>query len=171
MNCSPPCSSVHRMSQTRILEWVAISFSKESSWPGDETCVSCVSCIGRQIFTNTNSATWEARWMSCGIPQAMFITVVVQLLSHVWLCNPMDYSTPGFPVLYCLPEFAQTHKHWVHDAIQSSHPLSPLLLLPSVFPSIRVFSNESALHIRWPKYWSFSFKISPFNDSEKWTSN
>ena len=50
------------------------------------------------------------------------------------LCDPMDYSTPGFPVLHYLLEFAQTHGHWVNDAIQSSHPLLPLLLLPSVFP-------------------------------------
>ena len=73
----------------------------------------------------------------------------------------MDCSTPGFPVFHCLPEFAQTHVHWVSDAIQPSHPLSrPLLLLPSIFPSIMVFSNELALRIRWPKYWSFSFSVS-----------
>ena len=65
--------------------------------------------------------------------------VVVQSLSRVRLCNPMDCSTPGFPVLHYLPEFAQTQVHWVGDAIQPSHPLSPFLLLPSVFPSIRVF--------------------------------
>ena len=56
------------------------------------------------------------------------------------LCNPMDCSMPGFPVLHSLAEFAQTHVHWVNDAIQLSHPLSSLLLLPSAFPSIRVFS-------------------------------
>ena len=77
---------------------------------------------------------------------------------------PMDCSRPGFPVLHYLPEFAQTHVHWVDDAIQPCHPLSPLLLLPSIFPSIRVFSSESALHIRWPKYWSFSLRISPSNE-------
>ena len=76
------------------------------------------------------------------------------------LCNPMD-STSGFPVHHYLLEFAQTHVR-VSDAIQSSRPLRPLLLLPSIFPSIRVFSNESALCIRWPKYWSFSF--SPSNE-------
>ena len=80
------------------------------------------------------------------------------------LCDPMDYSTPGFPVLHHLPEFAWTHVHWVDDVIQPSYPLLPLLLLPSIFPSIRVFSNELALHIRWPKYWSFSFSISPSNE-------
>ena len=79
--------------------------------------------------------------------------------SWLTLCDPMDFSMPGFPVHQQLPEFTQTHVHWVSDVIQPSHPLSPLLLLPSIFPSIRVFSNKSALHIRWPKYWSFSFSI------------
>ena len=59
------------------------------------------------------------------------------------------------------PEFTETHVHRVSDAIQPSHPLSSLLLLPPIPPSIRVFSNESALHMRWPKYWSFSFSIIP----------
>ena len=80
------------------------------------------------------------------------------------LCNPMDCSTPNFPVHHQLLELAQTHVHGVSDAIQPSHPLSSLLLLPSTFPSIRVFSNELALHIRWPRYWSFSFSISPSNE-------
>ena len=83
---------------------------------------------------------------------------------YLTLCDPMDCSMPGFPVLHYLPEFAQTHIHWVGDAIQSCHPLCPLLLLPSIFPSIRVFSNESALCIRCPKDWSFSFSISPSNE-------
>ena len=96
-------------------------------------------------------------------------TVVVQSLSLVWtLFEPMDCSTPGFPVLHHLPEFAQTHVHWVGDAIQLSQPLLPLFLLPSVFPSIRVFSSESALLIRWPKYWSFSFGISPSDEYQGW---
>ena len=86
--------------------------------------------------------------------------VVVQSLSCVRLCDSMHCGTPVFPVLHCLPELAQTHAHWVSDAIQPSRPLSPLLLLPSIFTSIRVFSNESALRIRWPKYWRFSFNIS-----------
>ena len=72
----------------------------------------------------------------------------------------MDCSRSGFPVLHHLPELTQIHVHQVSDAIQPHHPLCPLLLLPSLFPSIKVFSNESALHIRWPQYWSFSFSIS-----------
>ena len=84
--------------------------------------------------------------------------------SGLTLCDPMDCSTPGFPVHHQLPEFAQTLVHWVGDAIQSSHPLLSPLLLPSVFPSIRVFSSESVLHIREPKYWSFIFNISPSSE-------
>ena len=91
-------------------------------------------------------------------------TFSVQSLSCVRLCNPMDCSTPCFSVHYQLPELAQTHVHWVGDAIQPSHPRLPLLLLPSVFPSIRFFCSESVLHIRWPKHWSFSFSISTSNE-------
>ena len=83
--------------------------------------------------------------------------------SCLTLCDPMDYSTPGFPVHHQLPKFTQNHVHRVGDAIQPSHPLLSLLLLPSVFPSIRVFSNKSVLCIRWPKYWSFSFIHIPMN--------
>ena len=71
---------------------------------------------------------------------------------------------PGFPVHHQLSEFAPTQVHQVGDAIKPSHPLYPLLLLPSIVPSIRVFSNQSFLHIRWPKYWSFSFSISPSSE-------
>ena len=76
------------------------------------------------------------------------------------LCDPVDRSTPGFPVHHQLPEFTQTHVHRVSDATNHLILCCPLLLLPSFFPSIRVFSNESAFHIRWPKYWSFSFSTS-----------
>ena len=71
---------------------------------------------------------------------------------------------PGLPVHHQLLELTQTHVHQVGDAIQPSHPLLSPVLLPSIFPSIRVFPNESALHIRWPRYWSFSFSISPSNE-------
>ena len=79
----------------------------------------------------------------------------------------MDRSTPGFPVHHQLPEFTQTHVHWIGEAIQPSHPLlspSPPAL---IFPRFRVFSDESALHIRRPKYWSFSFNISPSNEHSR----
>ena len=84
-------------------------------------------------------------------------------------CDPMNRSTPGLPLHHQLPEFTQTRIYRVSDAIQPSHPQSsrhlilchPLLLLPPIPPSIRVFSSESTLPMRWPKYWSFSFRIIP----------
>ena len=101
-----------------------------------------------------------------------FVSVVFVIISQFSsvaqlcpaLCNPMDCSMPGFPAHHQLPELTQTHVHKVDDAIQPSDPLRPLLLLLSVIPSIRVLSNESVLCIRWPKYWNFSFSISPSNE-------
>ena len=88
--------------------------------------------------------------------------------SCLTLCDPMDCSRPGLPVHHQLLEPTQTYVHWVGDAIRmpSCHLIlcRPLLLLPSIFPSARVFSNGSVLLIRWPKYWSFSFNISPSNE-------
>ena len=95
-------------------------------------------------------------------PAFQCFTTCLFTQSHPTLCEPMDCSIPGFPVLHHLPELAQTHIHWVGDVMQPSLPLSSPSLLPSIFPSIRVF-NESVIRIRWPKYWSFSFSISPSN--------
>ena len=77
-------------------------------------------------------------------------------------CNPMNQSKPGLPVHHQLPESTQT----IESVMPSNHLIlcHPFLHLPSIFPSIKVFSNESALRIRWPKYWSFSFSISPSNE-------
>ena len=80
------------------------------------------------------------------------------------LCHLMDCSLPGFSVLHHPLELAQTHVHWICDATQQSHLLLSLLLLSSIFPSIRVFSNEPALCIKWLKDWSFSFSISLSNE-------
>ena len=89
-------------------------------------------------------------------------SLVTQLCQTLF--DPMDCSPPSFPVHHQLSEPTQTHVHRVGDAIQTSRPFHMLLLWPSIFPSIRVFSNESVLRIRWPKYWSFSFSISPSNE-------
>jgi len=85
--------------------------------------------------------------------------------SYSTLCNLLDCSMPGLPVHYQLLELSQTHVP-LESAMPSNHLIlwSPLLLLPSIFPNIRVSSNESVLRIRWPKYWSFSFSISPSNE-------
>ena len=87
---------------------------------------------------------------------------VAQSCPTLW--DPMNCSMPGLPVHHQLPEFIQTHS--IESVMPSNHLIlcHPLLLLAPIFPSIRVFSNESALHIRWPKYWSFSFNISPSNE-------
>ena len=105
---------------------------------------------------------------NCRHNECSTLTASVQFRSvaqlHPTLCDTMDGSTPGFPVHHQLPELTQTHPHLVGDAIQPSHPL----LSPSPpafnFPSFRVFSNESVLHIRWSEYWSFSFSINPSNE-------
>ena len=105
-----------------------------------------------------------------------WILFVIQSLSRVWLfccsvakscltlCDPVNCSTPGFPGLHSVLEFAQTHIHWIVDTIQPSHPVCSRLLLPLIFLSIRVFFNELAHPIRWPKYWSFTFNISLANE-------
>ena len=100
-----------------------------------------------------NLSSWEGGGSYCSVYK-----------SCLTLCDPMDCSTPGFIVLHCLPEFAQIHV--IESVMPSNHLIIcyPLLLPPSIFPSIRVFSSESALRIRWQKYWSFSFSISPSNE-------
>ena len=95
--------------------------------------------------------------ISNGVPKFPFSSVTQSCLT---LCNPMNHSMPSLPIYHLLPEFTQTHVHWVSDDIQPSH--RPLCRPP--FPSIRVFSNESTLRTRWPKYCSFSFNISPSNE-------
>ena len=80
------------------------------------------------------------------------------------LCDPMGCSIPAFPVHHQLLELAETHVHWVGDAIQLSRPLSSPSPPAFNLSRIRVFSNESVLPVRWPKYWSFSFSISPSNE-------
>ena len=103
----------------------------------------------------------EALFIDC--PDGKVCTFIISSVTQLCLtlCDPMDCSMPGLPVHHQLPEFTQTHVHHVSDAIR---PFHPRLLLPSIFPSIRVFSSESVLRIRWPKYWSFSFNISPSSE-------
>ena len=113
-------------------------------WP--PCYIGCI-CIGLYNMYQFSSVQFSSIAQSCPTP-----------------CDPMNHSTPGLPVHHQLPEFTQTRVHRVGDAIQPSHSLLPLLLLPPIPPSIRVFANESTLCMRWPKYWSFSFSISPSNE-------
>ena len=82
--------------------------------------------------------------------------------SRLTLCNPMNCGTPRFPSLS--PRVCSNSCHWISEPSNHLILCWPLLLLPSIFPSIGVFSKESVLHIRWPKYWSFSFNIGPSNE-------
>ena len=112
------------------------------------------------FFSNSNLVSNMFPWVDN--IKILYSSLSVSLVSQscLTLWDPMDCSTPGLPVHHQLPEVTQTHVHRVGDAILCC----PLLLLPSIFPRIRVFSHESVLHIRWPKYWSFSISISPSNE-------
>ena len=94
---------------------------------------------------------WCDNWTHFAMVMSEFLVQFSSVTqSCLILCNPMDYSTPDFPVYHQLPELTQIHVHWFSDAIQPPHPLPALLLPPSTFLSIRVFSSESVLHITWP---------------------
>ena len=146
INRIPSGSSVRGILQERILEWVAMPSSRGSSSPGDWTHVS--STAGR-FFTTEPPGKSYLKYQFNSVSQFCWT-----------LSKPVDCGITGFPIHHQLPVLPQTHVHPVSDAIQPSLLCYPLLLLPSIFPSIRIFSNESAPHIRWPKYWSFSFNIS-----------
>ena len=112
--------------------------------------------------TEGQEETWRGALIMFQVSLSVQLSSVTRLCPT--LCDPMNRNMPGLPVHHQLPEFTQTHVHWV--VMSSNHLIvcHPPLLLPSIFPSIRVFSNELALHIRWPKYRSFSFSISPSNE-------
>ena len=129
----------------RNTEWVDTLLSRGSSWLRDPTHISY---IGRWILYHWDTQEATLGYCCCSVTQ-----------SCSTLCDPMDCSMPAFQVLHHPLEFAHTHVHWM----PSNHLCHPLLL-SSIFPSLGVFSIESTLHIRWPKYWSFSFGISPTNE-------
>ena len=107
----------------------------------------------------------ETEWIQLKIFESSLFQFSSVTQSYPALCNPNDYSTPGFPLHHQLPEFTQTHVHWVCDAIQPSHPLlSPSPAAFNLSQHQGFFSNESVLRIRWPEYWNFSFSISPSNE-------
>ena len=149
MDCSPPGSTVHGFLQARILEWVGISSSRGSSRPRDGTHFSCVSCTAGGFFTaEPLTKLSSVQLLSC-----------VQLFATPWTAaRQASLSITNSQILLKLMS--------IESVMPSNHLIlcHPLLLPPSNFPSIRVFSNESVPRIRWPKYWSFSFSISPSNE-------
>ena len=115
------------------------------------------------MATHSSILAWRISWTEePGMLRSNQLSSVT--LSCLTLCNPMDCSTPGFPVHHQLPKLLKLMS--IQSVIPSNNLIlcCPLLLLPSIFPCIRGFSNELALCIRWPKYWSFSFNISPSNE-------
>ena len=201
--CDPMDFSVHGILQARILKWVAMSSSRASSRPRDQTHIAYVSCIAGRFFTTeppwkpqTKIANnyWAFLWRSCArhfiwtifpnswqllyIIEWLFAKSIhgrvrnwssVQLLSRIWLFETLwpgehqaSLSITNFWSLLNLVsiKLVMPSNHLIH--------CRPLLLPPSVFPNIRVFSNKSVLHIRWPKYWSFSLSISPLMHIQDW---
>ena len=165
MDCSLPCSSIHGIFQTRVLEWVAISLSRESSQPRDQTRVSRV--VGRSF---TVWATREGKDKGNKLPCFPLTSVSetffssVQSLSHVQL-----FATPWTAAHQVSLSITNSQSLLKRMSIETVMPSNCLilchpLLLPSIFPNIRVFSNELDFHIRWPNYWSFSFSSSPSNE-------
>ena len=146
MDSSPPGSSV--MGFSRQEYWIGLPFPSPIQ-------------TSRGTSNSTHHKVNSLFHSKKCIPHlhSLWITSVTQPCPT--LGDPMGCSTLGFPVHHELLELIPTHVHRVSDAIQSSHPLPSLLLWPSIFPSIRVFSNKSVLCTRWPKYWSFS--VSPSN--------
>ena len=133
--------------------------------------------VGKKLSVQWRSVFWDLElkpgvktevengWSTnkvCGLVQGICCCSVTK--SCPTLCNLMDCSTPGFPVLHYCPEFSQTFVHWLMMPFNHLILYHPLLLRPSIFPSIRVFSNNLSLCIRYPKYWSFSFSLSPSNE-------
>ena len=144
MDYSSPGSSVHGDSPGKNIG-VGCHALLQGIFPSQG--LNQVSCTAGRFFTNW--ATREAHMSLSSVAQFVFR-----------LCDPMECTTPGFPVHHQFPEFAQTHVHQIGDANQPSHPLSFPSQSAFNLPSIRVFSNEWVLHVGWPKYWSFSFSIS-----------
>ena len=153
MECSPPGSCIHGVFQPRIQEQGAISYSRWCSQSGVEAL-------------SLASSHWQADSLPlCNLGTSYMCFSSVQSLSHVWL-----FKTPW--ITACQVSLSITNALSLAKlmSIESVMPTNrlilcrALLLLPSIFQKVRVFSNESALRMRWPKYWSFSFNISPFNE-------
>ena len=162
---SESCSVVSNSLQSHGLHGtcqspLSVEFSRQEYWSGYP-----FPSPGDLLYSGIKpqSPALAGRFFTSEPPRKFFLIAVYCSVTQSCptLCDPMNRSMPGLPVLHHLPKLCQTHVHWVSDAIQPSPPLSSPSSPASISPSIRVFSNESALHIRWSTYWSFSFSISP----------
>ena len=146
MDCGPPGLPIPGILQARTLEWLAISFSNAWKWKVKVKSLSHVWLL---------ATPWTAAYQA---PPSMGFAKQ-EYWSGLPLPSPARHNSPSFAISWSLLKLMSTE-----SMTPSNHLIlcCPLFLLPSIFPSIRVFSNELALHIRWPKYWSFS--ISPSND-------
>ena len=161
MDCSLPDSSVHGILEKRMLEWVAISFSRGSSQPRDQTHISCLLHWQVDSFPLNHLGS---SWAGLRIP---FQFSSVQFCHSVMSDSLQPPWNAAFQACLSVTNSRSLLKLMSIQLVTPSNHLilcHPLLLLPSIFPSIRVFSRESGLCIRWPKYWSFSFSISPSNE-------
>ena len=124
-------------------------------------------CLEKEVLLNTLAAEWcsvSPLFLDDFHPNVKVVEFSSTAQLSLTLCHPMDCSMPDPPVHHQLPELTQSHAHWVGDVILPSHPLFPLLLLPSIFPRIRIVSNESVLSIRWPNIGvSASASVLPMN--------
>ena len=161
----------HSVMSDPVISWtvaqqapLSMEFSRQEYWSG-LPCPSTGNFPKQGIEPRSLQCRWILYYPShqrSPVIHHQSVRSVAQLCPTLW--DPMNRSTPGLPVHHQLSESTQTHVHWVGDAIQPSHPLSSPSPSALNFPSIRVFSNELALRIRWPQYWSFSFNISPSNE-------
>ena len=152
------------MIQQMLAIWslIPLPFLKPAWTSGSSWFVYCWSLAWRILSITLLMCEMSATERSVSILWHRLSFSSVQF-SHSVMSDSLQtpWGTPGLPVHHQLPEFTQTHVHWVSAAIQPSHPLSsPSLPAPNP-SSIRVFSSESTLHMRWPKYWSFSCSIIP----------
>ena len=180
MGCSMPGFPVHHQvpefAQIRV-HWVDDAIQPSHPLLSPSPPAPNLSQI--QGFSNESVGLYKSIMIysqHCNITQNICIALkscalsnhVVQLLSLVWLCEPMDCNTPSFPDYtfpWCMLKFISIELVIPSNYIVLCHPL---LLLPSIFTSIRVFSSEWSLSIRWPKCWSFSSSFSPSNETQGW---
>ena len=168
-------------SQARILEWVAMLSSKGSSWPRNSTSVLHVSCLGRRVLYHEHHLG-RSECFVWGTSILLLIFMLYFILSQGIICwsenmkhdqfssvpqSCLTFATLWTATCQASPSITNCWNLPKHTSIKSVMPSNhlilchPLLLPPSIFPSIRVFANESVICIRWPKYWNFSFSISP----------